>query len=182
MAIQTTKFKGLLLFKPRIFEDERGYFFESFNAKIWAEAGINIEFVQDNESRSQYGTVRGLHYQISPFPQAKLVRVTKGKVLDTVVDLRKDQPTYGQSFSVVLSNKNKRQMYVPRGFAHGFSTLSKSAVFNYKCDNYYSGSDEKGIHPLDPKLNIDWRIPNGKMIISKKDQIAAAWGSHIDFS
>lgn len=169
MEIIKTEFKGLYVLKPRVFEDERGYFFESYNRNVMTKEGITYEFVQDNESRSKYGTIRGLHYQLPPFVQTKLVRVTKGKVLDVVVDLRKSEPTYGKQFSIVLSNKNKKQFLIPRGFAHGFVTLSKVAVFNYKCDNFYSKESEAGINPLDVSLNIDWRIPKDKAIVSEKD-------------
>lgn len=146
MGITATDFKGLYVFEPRIFEDERGYFFESYNANVWTAENINHVFVQDNESKSRYGSIRGLHYQISPSAQTKLVRVTKGKVIDVVVDIRKGEPTFGQSFSIILSQKNKKQLLIPRGFAHGFATLSKSAVFNYKCDNYYSREHEHQIN------------------------------------
>jgi len=178
MSIIETDFAGLYLFEPKVFRDERGYFFESYNAEQWKKHGIKHKFVQDNESRSQYGTVRGLHYQLPPYGQVKLVRVTQGKVLDIVVDIRKDQPTYGKSFSVILSNRNKRQMLIPEGFAHGFVTLSKIAVFNYKCSNIYSKESEGHINPLDKKLKLDWGIPKKDMIISSKDKKAAAFGKH----
>lgn len=181
MGIVKTEFEGLYIFEPKVFEDERGYFFESFNANLWKETGINTQFVQDNESKSQYGTIRGLHYQISPFQQAKLVRVSKGKVLDVVVDLRKEQPTYGKSFGVRLSSKNRRQLYIPRGFAHGFSTLSKTAVFTYKCDNFYSKKDEFNINPMDRTLNIDWGIKKKDIILSQRDTNGPLWGNHRDY-
>lgn len=181
MGIVKTEFEGLYIFEPKVFEDERGYFFESFNANLWKETGINTQFVQDNESKSQYGTIRGLHYQISPFQQAKLVRVSKGKVLDVVVDLRKEQPTYGKSFGVRLSSKNRRQLYIPRGFAHGFSTLSKTAVFTYKCDNFYSKKDEFNINPMDRTLNIDWGIKKKDIILSQRDTNGPLWGKHRDY-
>jgi len=182
MGVISTEFKGLYLYEPRVFEDERGYFFESYNANVWKEANIDIIFVQDNESRSQFGTLRGLHYQLPPYAQAKLVRVTKGRVMDIVVDLREEEPTYGQSFSVLLSNKNKRQMLVPRGFAHGFVTLSKVAVFNYKCDNFYNKESEGHIHPLDPTLNLDWGVDPERIVLSEKDKEGPLWGVHRKFA
>ncbi len=169
MGIIKTNIEGLVVFEPKVFKDTRGYFFESFNSKTWEENGFDLNFIQDNESKSKYGTVRGLHFQTGSFAQAKLVRVTKGKVLDVVVDLRDMSPTYGQTYRIILSQKNKRQLFIPRGFAHGFATLSKSAIFNYKCDNYYSKEHESGIHPLDKKLNIDWKVNKNEMIISKRD-------------
>ncbi len=178
MSIIKTPFKGLYLFEPRIFEDERGYFFESYSAKLWKEAEVHHEFVQDNESRSQYGTVRGLHYQLPPSGQDKLIRVTHGKVLDIVVDIRPSEPTYGQSFSVELSQDNKKQMLIPQGFAHGFVTLSEVAVFNYKCTNFYSKADEGHVNPLDPALDLDWGIPTEDMIFSEKDKAAPSLGDH----
>lgn len=178
MAITNTKFKGLLIFEPRVFEDERGYFFESYSAKAWEEAGMKAAFVQDNESMSQYGTVRGLHYQLPPYGQGKLVRVTHGEVLDIVVDIRPEQPTYGQSFGVILSNENKKQMFVPQGFAHGFVTLSEKAVFNYKCTNFYSKESEGHINPLDETLKLDWKLPTEDLIFSDKDKAGAKWGEH----
>jgi len=182
MGITATPFKGLYVFEPRIFEDERGYFFESYNSQVWAKEGIDHVFVQDNESRSKYGAIRGLHYQVSPFPQAKLVRVTKGKVLDVVVDLRKEEPTYGQSYGIILSQKNKKQFLIPRGFAHGFATLSKTAVFNYKCDNFYSKENEHQINPLDKKLSINWKIKAKDMILSEKDKAGNSFEEHHPFS
>jgi len=178
MGIIKTKFEGLYLFEPRVFEDDRGYFFESYSEKLWAEKGVTHKFVQDNESQSQYGTVRGLHYQLPPYGQDKLVRVTYGRVLDIVVDLREDQPTHGQSFGVILSNKNKKQMLVPQGFAHGFVTLSKKAVFNYKCTNFYNKESEGHVNPLDSQLNLDWKLAKEDLIFSDKDRAAPAWGAH----
>lgn len=178
MGVKTTKFKGLYLFEPRVFEDDRGYFFESYSEQLWKEAGVELTFVQDNESKSKYGTVRGLHYQLPPYGQDKLVRVTRGKVLDIVVDLREDQPTYGESFSVTLSQKNKVQMLVPQGFAHGFVTLSKKAVFNYKCTNFYSKESEGHINPLDKKLKLDWGLPEKDLLFSEKDKAGPEWGGH----
>jgi len=178
MGVIATKFKGLFLFEPRVFEDDRGYFFESYSARLWKEAGIEMDFVQDNESKSQYGTVRGLHYQLPPFAQDKLVRVTQGKVKDIVVDLREDEPTYGESYAVELSNENKLQMLVPQGFAHGFVTLSDTAVFNYKCTNFYSKESEGHINPLDKKLDLDWGLAKADLIFSDKDKAGPEWGQH----
>jgi dTDP-4-dehydrorhamnose 3,5-epimerase len=176
--IDKTGFTGLYVFHPQVFEDERGYFFESYNANVWKEVGVETQFVQDNESKSKYGTIRGLHYQIPPHGQSKLVRVTKGEVLDVVVDLRKEEETYGKYYSIVLSQKNKKQLLIPSGFAHGFSTLSETAVFNYKCDNLYNKLSEHGVNPLDPSLDIDWRIPKQDILLSEKDQQQALFGKH----
>jgi len=178
MGIIKTEFKGLYVFEPRVFEDDRGYFFECYNEQLWKEAGVNCVFVQDNESQSQYGTVRGLHYQLPPYGQSKLVRVTYGRVLDIAVDIRPEQPTYGKSFSVMLSNKNKRQMLVPQGFAHGFVTLSKKAVFNYKCTNFYNKESEGQINPLDDTLKLNWQLPTEDLIFSDKDKAGPEWGAH----
>ncbi len=169
MKIIETGIENLLILEPKIFEDERGYFFESFNKLVLKEKGISYDFVQDNQSKSQYGVIRGLHYQLNPYAQTKLVRVIKGKVLDVAVDLRKNSKTFGQYFSVELSEENFRQFLIPRGFAHGFSVLSDYAIFFYKCDNYYNKKSERGILYNDSKLNIDWKIPKNKIIISQKD-------------
>ena len=170
MLVEETKLKGCFLIKPVVFEDSRGYFFESFNLKKFEEAlGFSISFVQDNEAKSDYGVVRGLHYQKGEFAQAKLVRVVRGSVLDVVVDCRKDSATYLQSYSVQLSAQNHYQMFVPRGFAHGYSVLENDTVFSYKCDNYYNKSSEGGIYYADEKLNIDWGIPEDQMVVSDKD-------------
>lgn len=167
--ILETEIPGLKIFEPKIINDSRGYFFESYNQKVFAEAGINDVFVQDNQARSSYGTLRGLHYQLNPSAQSKLVRVTEGEVLDVVVDLRNGSPTFGKVFSIILSAEKKNQLYIPRGFAHGYSVLSETAEFFYKCDNFYSRDDERGISFDDAALNIDWKIPKEKMIISEKD-------------
>ena len=181
MKVIKTEFEGLYVFEPRVFEDERGYFFESYNYRLLEEYGITTQFVQDNESRSQYGTLRGMHYQTNPFAQAKLIRVTSGEVVDIVVDLREDQATYGKSFRIVLSDSNKKQMLIPRGFAHGFICKSEAATFNYKCDNYYSKEHEGCINALDSSFNLDWGIPADDIIQSQKDKDAPNWGSHIPF-
>jgi dTDP-4-dehydrorhamnose 3,5-epimerase len=171
MKILETPIKDLYIIEPRVFKDERGYFFESYNKKKFEEAGLQYDFVQDNQSKSQYGVIRGLHYQLAPFAQAKLVRVLEGKVLDVVVDIRKNSPTFGKTFSIELSADNFRQLLVPRGFAHGFSVLSETAIFAYKCDNIYNKSAERGILYNDTQLNINWKIPINKAIISEKDKI-----------
>jgi dTDP-4-dehydrorhamnose 3,5-epimerase len=170
MPFTETGFKGLLIFEPKVFEDSRGYFFESFSKRTFAEAGINSEFVQDNESKSQYGVLRGLHYQLPPFAQAKLVRVVEGSVLDVVVDIRQGSPTFGKHFAIEISAENKRQLYIPHGFAHGFAVLSATCIFQYKCDNYYAKDSEGGILYNDPSLGIDWKIDLEKAVVSDKDK------------
>ncbi|MDA3816730.1 MAG: dTDP-4-dehydrorhamnose 3,5-epimerase [Prolixibacteraceae bacterium] len=171
MEVKNTPINGLIIIKPRIFQDDRGYFFEAFNQKKFGEKGFNYNFVQDNESKSQYGVVRGLHFQDSPHAQAKLVRVLKGCVYDVAVDLRKNSPTYGEWFGIELSAENKHQLLIPRGFAHGFSVLSNDAIFHYKCDNYYHNESERGICYNDTKLNIDWKLDASDMILSEKDKV-----------
>ena len=171
MEIVTTPIEGLLIIKPRVFEDSRGFFFESYNQQRYAEAGIHVSFCQDNLSKSSYGVVRGLHYQLMPHSQAKLVSAVVGAVWDVAVDLREGSPTFGQWYGVELSADNKIQFLIPKGFAHGFSVISPIAVFSYKCDDLYTPSLERGIIYNDPALNIDWMIPEDKMIISAKDQI-----------
>jgi len=172
MIVEETKLKGCFITTPKVFQDERGYFFESFNQNAFNKAiGKEVNFVQDNESYSTRGVLRGLHYQIGEFAQAKLVRVIKGAVLDVAVDLRKDSSTYGEHVSVELTEVNKKQFFVPRGFAHGFIVLSEYAVFSYKCDNYYNKESEGGIIYNDKSLNIDWVLNENEFIISEKDQI-----------
>ena len=172
MEIIHTPLAGCFVIKPKVFSDPRGYFFESFNEEQFnKEAGLKVHFVQDNQSFSSYGVLRGLHFQKDEHAQAKLVRVLKGKVLDVAVDLREDSPSYGQWHSVVLSEKNKLQFFVPRGFAHGFVVLSKQAEFFYKCDNYYNKAAEGGLHYADPELNIDWQVPLESLVISEKDEV-----------
>jgi dTDP-4-dehydrorhamnose 3,5-epimerase len=171
MPFIDTEFKGLKIFEPRVFADSRGYFFESFNKQLFTEAGIYSEFVQDNESRSQRGVLRGLHYQLNPTAQAKLIRVVEGEVLDVVVDIRVGSPTYGKSYGLVVSAENKKQLYIPRGFAHGFLVLSDTCIFQYKCDNYYSKESEGGIHFNDPQLNIKWGFDLANAIVSDKDKV-----------
>lgn len=166
-----TKLHGCFVLEPRIFEDGRGYFMESFNQKVFEEGiGQKVQFVQDNQSQSSFGVVRGLHYQTGKFAQAKLVRVLKGRVLDVAVDLRPGSPTYGEHISCELTEMNKKQMYVPRGFAHGFSVLSESAEFFYKCDNFYNKQAEAGVIYNDPSLNIDWGLDPLEVIVSIKDK------------
>jgi dTDP-4-dehydrorhamnose 3,5-epimerase len=178
MPFTDTPIPGLLLFEPDVFEDDRGYFFEAYNARQFAEAGIGATFVQDNQAHSGYGVLRGLHYQVKPYAQAKLVRALEGMILDVVVDIRPDSPTYGETYKVLLSADNKRQLFIPRGFAHGYLVLSEQAEFFYKCDNFYSWEHEGGIRYDDPKLNIDWEISAEDLILSKKDQHLPLFGEH----
>ena len=166
MNIIKTSIEGLLILEPRIFIDSRGYFFESFSQRKFDEKVGKITFVQDNESKSTYGVMRGLHFQCPPFSQTKLVRCVKGSVLDIAVDIRKGSPTYGQHVAVELTEENHRQIFIPKGFAHGFAVLSETAVFQYKCDEFYHPESEGGISILDETLNIDWRIPTDKAILS----------------
>jgi dTDP-4-dehydrorhamnose 3,5-epimerase len=161
----------LVVISPAVFEDERGYFFEAYNKNKLSELGININFVQDNQSFSKKGTLRGLHYQNPPFAQTKLVRVLQGEIIDVAVDLRKESPTFGKSFGILLSEENKKQLFVPQGFAHGFSVISETAVVMYKCDQYYNKASEGGIRYDDPALNIDWGIDLKDAIVSEKDLI-----------
>ncbi len=168
-----TKLKGCFILEPTVFEDERGYFFESYNEnKMEQILGYKPTFVQDNQSKSSYGVVRGLHMQAGEHSQAKLVRVVEGAVIDVAVDVRPDSPTFGQSVAVELSADNKRQLFIPRGFLHGFSVISETATFFYKCDNGYNKASENGVNPLDETLAIDWQIPADQMILSEKDQEA----------
>lgn len=169
MKVVETGIKGVLILEPQVFGDSRGYFFESFSQKQFDELVGETVFVQDNESKSSYGVVRGLHYQLPPYTQAKLVRVVKGSVWDVAVDLRKGSETYGQHIAVELSEENKRQFFIPKGFAHGFAVLSEEAIFQYKCDHYYAPGHEGGIKFDDAALGIDWRIPREEMILSEKD-------------
>ena len=169
MEIIKTNIEGVVIIEPRIFKDDRGYFFESFSQREFEEKVCKTTFVQDNESKSSYGVVRGLHFQKPPFAQSKLVRVIKGAVLDVAVDIRKGSPTFGQYVSVELTGENHRQFFIPRGFAHGFSVLSEEVIFQYKCDNFYSPQSEGAIAWNDPDLNIDWRIPAEKVVLSEKD-------------
>jgi dTDP-4-dehydrorhamnose 3,5-epimerase len=169
MPFVTTDFPGLLIFEPKVFEDNRGYFFESYNASTFLAEGVAIKFVQDNQAQSSYGVLRGLHYQLAPHAQTKLVRALSGSILDVVVDIRKGSPTYGKVFTIELSATNKKQLLVPKGFAHGYSVLSPTAEVFYKCDAFYNKESEAGIIYNDPMLNIDWQIPADKAIVSEKD-------------
>ena len=170
MAIIKTAFPGLVIFEPIVLKDSRGYFFESYSERVFHAEGINDRFVQDNQSKSSYGVIRGLHYQLNPHAHTKLVRVLSGKIMDVAVDIRTGSPTYGKAFSLELSAENNKQLLIPKGFAHGFSVLSETAEVIYKCDEFYHKDSEAGIIYNDAALNIDWQIPAGKAIISEKDQ------------
>jgi dTDP-4-dehydrorhamnose 3,5-epimerase len=180
MPFIETGFRDLLVFEPMVFEDSRGFFYESYNQKIFGGAGIENQFVQDNQSRSTYGVIRGLHYQVPPYAQAKLVRTLVGSILDVVVDIRKGSPTFGKVFSIELSAANKKQLFVPTGFAHGFSVLSDVAEVMYKCDQFYNKASEQGILYNDPALQIDWQIPAEKAIVSDKDQILPVFANCVN--
>lgn len=169
MEVIKTDIEGVVIIEPRVFEDSRGYFFESFSQREFEEKVRKINFVQDNESMSSYGVMRGLHFQRPPYAQSKLVRCVKGKVLDVAVDIRKGSPTYGKYVAVELSEENHRQFFIPRGFAHGFAVLSDTAVFQYKCDNFYAPESDGGISIQDDSLGIDWQIPADKAVLSGKD-------------
>lgn len=171
MKIKETGIKGLLVIEPDVFGDSRGYFMESFSEKKFREeTGMDVTFVQDNESKSSYGVVRGLHFQRPPYSQAKLVRVVSGRALDVAVDLRKGSETYGKHFSIELSGENHLQVFIPKGFAHGFSVLSEEVLFQYKCDEYYAPESEGAVIWNDPDLNIDWKIPHEDVRLSEKDK------------
>lgn len=169
MEVIKTSIEGVVIIEPRIFKDARGYFFESFSQKEFDEKVRPIHFVQDNESKSSYGVMRGLHFQRPPYTQSKLVRCVRGRVLDVAVDIRKGSPTYGQHVAVELSEENHRQFFIPRGFAHGFAVLSETAVFQYKCDNFYAPQSDGGISILDTGLGIDWHLPQEAALLSEKD-------------
>jgi dTDP-4-dehydrorhamnose 3,5-epimerase len=171
MKIITTDIEGLLIIEPRIFNDDRGYFYESYNKSKFTEAGIAVDFVQDNQSFSQKGAVRGLHAQANPFAQGKLVRVIKGRVLDVAVDIRKGSPTYGKYFSIELNEDNKLQFWIPAGFLHGFSVLEDNTIFTYKVNNYYDKASEIGVIWNDPTLNIEWGIGQNDILLSPKDEL-----------
>lgn len=170
MNVIKTDIDGLVVIEPRVFGDSRGYFFESFSERDFKREVADVDFVQDNESKSSYGVVRGLHFQKPPYAQAKLVRVVKGKVLDVAVDLRKGSPTFGHHVAVELSEDNHLQMFIPRGFAHGFSVLSDEVIFQYKCDNFYAPQSEGAVAWDDPDLGIDWKVPADKALLSDKDR------------
>lgn len=170
MEVIKTAIDGVVIIEPRLFRDERGYFFESFSERDFCEQVRPVYFVQDNESKSSYGVLRGLHFQKTPHAQSKLVRVIKGRVLDVAVDIRRGSPTFGRHVAVELTEENHRQFFIPRGFAHGFSVLSEEAIFQYKCDNYYAPQSEGALAWDDPELAIDWRIPADKVVLSEKDR------------
>ena len=169
MPFTETIFPGLFIYEPTVFEDNRGYFFESYNEKDFSAAGFDTRFVQDNQAQSSYGVIRGLHFQIEPFAQTKLIRVLSGSILDVVVDIRKASPVYGQVFTLVLSAENKKQLLIPKGFAHGYAVLSEQAEVFYKCDRFYNKAAEGGIIYNDPGLRIDWKVPADKAIVAAKD-------------
>ena len=171
MPFTHTPFPGLYIFEPSVYPDERGYFFESYNKRLFGENQILCEFVQDNQSFSCYGVIRGLHFQKDPWAQSKLVRVLQGRILDVVVDLRAGSPGFGKTLSIELSSENKKQIFIPKGFAHGFSVLSETTEISYKCDQYYNKQSEGGIRYNDASLNIDWKIPAGKALVSGKDAL-----------
>ena len=170
MPFIKTDFPGLFVIEPTVYKDSRGYFFESYNQQQFKAEGIDIDFVQDNQSKSSYGVIRGLHYQLNPHAQTKLMRVLSGKILDIAVDIRKGSPAYGKVFALELSAENNIQVLIPKGFAHGFSVLSETAEVMYKCDAFYNKESEAGIMYNDAALNIDWQVPAGKAIISEKDR------------
>lgn len=170
MEIKKTRIPGVVIIEPRLFKDDRGYFFESFSERDFNTQVREIHFVQDNESKSSYGVLRGLHFQKPPYAQSKLVRVIKGAVLDVAVDIRKGSPTFGQHIAVELTEENHRQFFIPRGFAHGFSVLTDEVIFQYKCDNFYAPQSEGALAWDDPDLGIDWKIPTDKVILSEKDK------------
>lgn len=178
MKVVETGIDGLVLLEPKAFGDDRGYFMESYNRAVHEKAGLNNNWVQDNEAFSSKGVLRGLHYQTGEYAQAKLVRVTHGTVLDVVVDIRPESKTYGETYSVLLSEENKKQLLVPRGFAHGYVVLSETALFQYKCDNFYAPDHEGGIIYNDARLSIDWVIPMDQLTISEKDKLQPIFGEH----
>ena len=178
MPFHDTSFRDLKIFEPQLFNDDRGYLFESFNKHEFEAAGFRTAFVQDNQVYSTQGVLRGLHYQLFPFAQAKLIRVVLGEILDVVVDLREDQPTYGKWFSIRLDDKKHQQLFVPRGFAHGYIVLSPTAIVSYKCDNFYAREHEGGIRYDDPTLQIDWEYDLSKVLVSEKDQAQPLFGHH----
>jgi len=170
MPFTTTEFPGLLVFDPVLHQDERGYFFETYNEQAWEKQGISIRFVQDNQSFSRRGVIRGLHFQLEPYQQAKLIRVLSGRIIDVAVDLRRGSPTYGRHMAIELSAENKKQFFIPAGFAHGFSVISETAEVSYKCDGFYHKDSEGGIRYDDPALNIDWKVSADEAVVSAKDR------------
>jgi dTDP-4-dehydrorhamnose 3,5-epimerase len=183
MELIKTNFQDCFIIKPNVFSDSRGYFFESFNEQTFNKlSGLDVHFVQDNQSFSAYGVLRGLHFQKGSHAQAKLVRVLKGEVLDVAVDLRENSPTFGQHFAITLSEENKLQFFIPRGFAHGFAVLSKEAEFFYKCDNYYNKASEGGILYNDSELGIDWELPQADILVSEKDTLNPSFKAYRELS
>jgi dTDP-4-dehydrorhamnose 3,5-epimerase len=183
MKLLETGLQDCYSFEPKLFGDERGYFFESHNNHTFKQlTGLEVNFVQDNQSFSKYGVLRGLHFQTGVFAQAKLVRVLKGKILDVAVDLRKNSPTFGKHFSIELSSENKKQLFVPKGFAHGFVVISEVAEVFYKCDNYYNKESESGILYNDPQLNINWMLEEKELLLSEKDQLLPNWNQYLDLT
>ncbi len=179
MPFLNTTIPGLLIFEPLVFGDDRGYFFESYNERTFLDqAGLNVKFVQDNQAFSAYGVLRGLHFQVGEYAQAKLVRVLQGEVYDVAVDIREESPTFGQYFACILSAENKRQLFIPRGFAHGYLVRSQTAEFFYKCDNFYSKAHEGGINPGCPRLDIDWKFDLQKALIAERDLNFPCFGDH----
>ena len=178
MPTTNTDFEGVKIFEPVVWEDARGYFFESYNRQTMTTDGIDADFVQDNQALSSYGVIRGLHYQVGAHAQAKLVRVLEGEVLDVILDIRPESVTYGQWMSIRLSAQNRKQLFIPRGFAHGYAVLSQQALFFYKCDNYYDQDQQGGIRYDDPNLNIDWEIPRSHRILSDRDKQWPGLGQH----
>ncbi|HYO22069.1 MAG TPA: dTDP-4-dehydrorhamnose 3,5-epimerase [Flavisolibacter sp.] len=170
MPFIKTHIPDLLIFEPRVFEDNRGYFFEAYNEQVFLKEGLQLKFVQDNQSRSSYGVIRGLHYQLNPYQQTKLIRVLEGTIIDVAVDIRRGSPTFGQAYSIELSAANKKQLLVPAGFAHGFSVVSETAIVFYKCDRFYNKESEAGIIYNDPALNISWQLPSDRILVSEKDE------------
>lgn len=171
MKFNTCAIQGLVIIEPTVYEDSRGYFFEAYNQSLFEKSGISTQFVQDNQSKSSYGVIRGLHYQLNPAAQAKLVRVLEGRILDVAVDIRKGSPTYGQHFDIELSAENKRQLYIPEGFAHGFSVLSETAIVLYKCNSFYNKASEGGIRFDDAELGINWQVDPSAAVVSDKDLV-----------
>ncbi len=180
MPFLPTEINGLLVFEPRVFEDSRGYFYEAYNEQTFKGAGLDYKFIQDNQSRSTYGVIRGLHYQLEPFAQTKLVRVLEGSIIDVAVDIRKGSPTFGKHVAIELSADNKKQLLIPAGFAHGFSVQSETAIVLYKCDAFYSKASERGIRFDDSILNINWMIDPAKAIVSEKDLDLPPFDQHLD--
>ncbi len=170
MPFIKTGLPDLLVFEPRVFQDNRGYFFESYNEGVFRNEGVSVLFIQDNQARSDYGVIRGLHYQLNPYSQTKLIRVLSGVIYDVVLDMRKNSPTYGKTYSIELSADNRKQLLVPKGFAHGYSVISETAEVFYKCDNFWNKESEGGVLYNDPTLAIDWKIPSDKEIVSDKDK------------